>query len=77
MTNKYMNQTNTLTSAPLPVMIAPDLPPDSTSVDFWKEIKSALTITAKAFTREGQRAKSKSLCMAGRMFEAAATAMRW
>ena len=77
MTNKYMNQTNTLTGAPLPVMVTPELPPDNTANLFWKDIKSALTMTAKAFTLEGRRRGNGSLCMVGRMFEAAATAMRW
>lgn len=58
-------------------MIAPDMPADSTSADFWRDIKSGLSIFARAFTREGQRIKSKSLCMGGRMFEAAAGVMRW
>ena len=45
--------------------------------DFWKDIKSAVSMVARAFTREGRRRGNGSLCMVGRMFEAAAGVMRW
>ena len=77
MTNKYINQTNTLTGAPLPVLAVVDTPPDGNTKDFWRELKQAVVMAGKAFDREGRRQSSASLLMVGRMFEAAATAMRW
>jgi len=74
---QFRNQTNTLTRASLPVVVAPDLPMGDTPGDFWKDIKSAVSIVARAFNREGRRRGNGSLCMVGRMFEAAADVMRW
>lgn len=76
-THTFTNPTNTANLNPLHVVAMADGVMDDTPGEFWRDIKSAVTLTARAFTREGRRRANGSLCMVGRMFEAAATAMRW
>ena len=77
MQNQYVNQTNTANLKTLTILAVADAPPDGSTKDFWRELKQAVVMAGKAFDREGRRQSSASLLMVGRMFEAAATAMRW
>lgn len=59
------------------VLVADDLKPEADAAQFWRDTKQGIVMLGNAFTREGQRRKNGSLCMVGRMFEAAAQVMRW